>query len=385
MLGKSGPRRQRLEIALQQFAAGRIGHSDVQGTMTIATRPGRPPEITAELRSHSVDLRDIASVLAGEPGPPGTPGETPEQHAQATRIEAEARASPRVLPQAPLDLSNLQRVDLHLAYRAERIQGRFMPLDDLVIHLDVVNGSVALRPISFAVGQGRIFGDISLKPQTQDVVAAGAELRFERLDVSRLMRASRSYQGAGALSGTARIEGNGRSVAAILGSGDGALSLWMAGGDLSTLLVDLAGLRLGSALISALGGSSRSRVDCFVADLALRRGVLSTGTLLLETEDAVTQGEGTVDLRREQLNLRLRTESKRLTIGVLPAPLLISGTLKEPHAAPDPTAKAAQGGLAGALAALPTIQLGIGDDLRCQRLLQGISRPQTSGAGRGRR
>jgi uncharacterized protein involved in outer membrane biogenesis len=360
-------------------ASGRMGRSDVQGTMTIATRPEGRPEITAELHSHSVDLRDITSLLVGEPGPPGTPGETPQQHAQATRIEAQTRASPRVLPQAPLDLSNLKQVDLHLAYNAKRIQGRFMPLDDLAIRLDVVDGAVTLRPLTFGVGRGRISSEVWLTPQTEDMVRGRAELRFERLDVSRLMRASRSYQGAGALSGFARIEGTGRSVAEILGSGNGALSLWMAGGDLSTLLVDLAGLRLGSALLTSMGGSPRTRVECFVADLALRRGILSTGTLLLETEDAVTQGEGAVDLGREQVNVRLRTESKRLTVGVLPAPLLISGTLKDPRAAPDPTARATQGGLAGALAALPTIQLGIGDDARCQSLLGRISRAQTSG------
>ena len=58
------------------------------------------------------------------------------------------------------------------------------------------------------------------------------------------------------------------------------------------------------------------------------------------------------------MEVRLRTQSKRLTIGVLPAPLLISGTLKDPRAAPDPATPAGRGGLAGALAALPTVQLG---------------------------
>src|SRR5690348_9206349 len=99
------------------------------------------------------------------------------------------------------------------------------------------------------------------------------------------MRATRRYQGTGALSGVARLEGNGRSVAEILGSADGAMSLWMAGGDLSTLLVDLAGLRFGSALLSSLGGTARTRVECFVADFGLRHGLLSTRALLVETED----------------------------------------------------------------------------------------------------
>jgi hypothetical protein len=53
------------------------------------------------------------------------------------------------------------------------------------------------------------------------------------------------------------------------------------------------------------------------------------------------------------------TESKRLRAGVLPAPLPVSSSLKKPTAAPDPAAPAGHGGLAGALAALPTMQFDV--------------------------
>ncbi len=303
----------------------------------------------------------------------------------STRMEAEARASPRVLPQAALNFPKLERADVHLLYCAERIQGRSMPLDDLTLRMEVVDGTVTLRPLTFGVGRGRISAEASLTSRAEGAVKALAEVRFERLDVSRLMQASGGHQGAGALNGTARLEGTGRSAAEILGGADGAAFLWMAGGDLSRLLVDLAGLRLGSALLSSLGGgAARAGVECFVADLALRRGVLSTRALLLETEDALTEGEGAVDLGRERVEIRLRTESKRLTVGALPAPLLVSGTLKEPRAAPDPAAPAGRGGLAGALAALPTIQRGIGDDPRCEGLLARIRRGRATGGDAGR-
>ncbi len=100
--------------------AGRVGRSDVEGTMTVAVRPERRPEVTAELRSRAVDLRDIAGLLGGTPGPPGTPGQTPQQHAQATRREAQARASPRLLPDQPLNVPKLKAADAHLVYRAPR-------------------------------------------------------------------------------------------------------------------------------------------------------------------------------------------------------------------------------------------------------------------------
>jgi uncharacterized protein involved in outer membrane biogenesis len=248
--------------------------------------------------------------------------------------------------------------------------------------MEVVDGTVALRPLSFGVGRGRITGDVLLAPGESDAVQAQAEIRFDRLDLARLMQATGSYRGAGALSGTARVVGAGSSIADILGHGDGALTLSMAGGDLSKLLVDLAGLRLGSALLTSLGGQSRTRVECFMADMALRRGVLSSRALLLETEDAVTEGRGIVDLRRERVEIRLWTESKRLTLGVLPVPLLVHGTLKAPNVAPAP-AEGASGGIAGALAALPTIRFGIGDDPRCEGLVHRARRGQATGSDAG--
>jgi len=187
------------------------------------------------------------------------------------------------------------------------------------------------------------------------------------------MLASGGSRGSGALNGAMHLAGTGRSIAEILAGADGAASFWMLGGDLSSLLVDLAGLRLGSALVSALAGSPTTHVECFLADLVLRRGILSTRTLLLDTAAAVTQGTGEVDLSQERIQIRLRTQSKHLTVGVLPTPLLISGTLQEPRAGPDPATPAGRGGLAGALAALPTVQFGIGNAPHCENL---VSQPR---------
>jgi AsmA family protein len=244
-----------------------------------------------------------------------------------------------------------------------------MPFDNLSFGMDLVNGELALHQLNFGIGQGRLSGDLWLTPRTKEALQARSNIQFERVDVGRLLWASGGYRGHGTLNGTIRMQGIGRSVAEILAGADGTVLLWMRDGELSSLLVDLAGLRLGSALLSSLAGSPTTKAECFLADLALQRGVLSTRTLLLETTDAVTEGVGEVDLANERVDIRLRTQSKRLTIGVLPAPLLISGTLKEPRAAPDPATPAGRGGLAGALAALPTVQLGASDGRRCKALL----------------
>jgi AsmA family protein len=160
--------------------AGRVGRSDVGGTLTV-TRGSDRPELTAELRSRSVNLRDIAGLLGGEPGPPGTPGQTPQQQKRAAQVHEQAKASPRLLPDKPLNLPKLRGVDAHLVYHVEQIQGRSMPLDDLTLRMDVVDGTVALRPLSFGVGAGRIVSNVLLTPAADEAVQTQVEVRFERL------------------------------------------------------------------------------------------------------------------------------------------------------------------------------------------------------------
>ena len=68
----------------------------------------------------------------------------------------------------------------------------------------------------------------------------------------------------------------------------------MSGGNLSALLVDLAGLEFGNALLSALGIPQRANLQCFVADFVLGqpRHNWIPRTLILDTSEARVQGAG---------------------------------------------------------------------------------------------
>ena len=73
-----------------------------------------------------------------------------------------AEASPKLLPDAPISLPKLRAADVKLRYRGEHILGRSVPLDNLVANLSIVDGKVALEPVSFGVGRGRIAGTAAL-------------------------------------------------------------------------------------------------------------------------------------------------------------------------------------------------------------------------------
>src|SRR3546814_13759312 len=110
---------------------------------------------------------------------------------------------------------------------------------------------------------------------------------------------------------------HGNSVAAMLGDGDGSLKLFMSGGDISALLVNLAGLDLGNSLISALGLPRRAEMRCMIVDMALHDGQVKTNTLLFATSAANLLGSGSLELNKETVEYKIRTQPKHPNNGLL--------------------------------------------------------------------
>ena len=347
--------------------AGKVGSSDLGGSLGVDTKPKRPV-LSADLQSKMVNLADLAGFIGAEPGD------------GAKKTE---KSTGRVLPSDPISLPRLNVADVHLKYTAHRIEGQRQPLDDMRVEMDIVDGNVSLHPLSFGVGKGQISSDIQLSERDQ-ALAMKANVDFQRVDVSKLMSATGVGQGAGFIGGRAVIDGTGKSLGQILGDANGEIKLYMGpGGNLSALLVDLSGLQFGNALLSALGVPSREQIECLITDVMLTNGNAQSRLTMLDTNDSRIGITGAVNLKSEQMGLTLRTQSKHFSIGSLPTPIGISGTLGAPSIKPD----LEQGGARAAAAVglgvlltpvaglLPTIQFGTGDDHACAGLLQEVKTP----------
>lgn len=363
----SGPR-----VRFQRFS-GRVGGSDLAGDIAVRI-DGPRPYIEADLRSRQVLMSDLAGFVGAPPGDADVTGQTAEQK----RARQQQAASPRVLPQTPINLPKLRGADFDVRYVAGRIQSQDLPFDDLSVHLLIQDGVLRLEPIRFGIGGGAIAARLRLDG-TQEVAALSSDVEFRDVDAARLLSALQ-YRGRGRVDGRVRLDGRGNSVAALLGGGDGRLRLSMAGGDVSALLVNLVGLDFGNALLSALGIPSRAELRCMIADLNLRKGLVSTETLLMDTTEAQVVGSGTVNLADESLDYRVQTEPKTFNIASVAAPIRIGGTLKAPAVRPDAKSLGLRGGAALALglvatplaALAATIQPGTGEDADCQALLRRV-------------
>ena len=360
---------------------GTVGSSDLAGDLTYEPRPQHSeqrPVITATLVSQKIVLADLAGFIGASPGKSAAANETPEQKVARSKQEAK----PTLLPDMPINLPKLRYADFHVRYKGKRIETEKTPLDDISAVLEIVDGKLTLHPLSFGVGSGRIVMNVALDGQ-EDLVHAVADVDFRQVDLRRIMEATRLFKGAGTVGGKGRINTTGNSLKTMLGRGDGELQLFMTGGNLSAILVDLAGIDLGNAVLSLIGVPRRTELRCMIADLGLKDGQIDTRTLLVDTTEANIIGSGAINLTDEQIDYTLKTEPKHRNIISLPAPIRIKGPLKSPRVAPEAKALAVRGGVAVVLgvlltplaALIPTLQLGLGDDNDCVAMLKSVGAP----------
>jgi uncharacterized protein involved in outer membrane biogenesis len=134
----------------------------------------------------------------------------------------------------------------------------------------------------------------------------------------------------GHLNGEARVTGQGKSTAAILGSLRGGVRMNLVGGTISHLAIEAAGLDIAQGLGVLIKGDDALTVQCTVADLAAEQGVLRPRVLVLDTKDSTLWVDGSLSLASEALDLRVAVTPKDFSPMALRTPLHVRGTFANP-------------------------------------------------------
>lgn len=353
--------------------AGKMGSSDIGGTVVIDPHQ-KVPFVEAALHSHRVDIEDLSGFIGGKPGP-----------ATASEKKADAK-DPNVLPDTPIDVPKLNAVNAHVTYKGDRIQNKRVPLDNIDAEVSVQDGAIDLKKLNFAVGKGTLASTATLTPGKGGFTTR-AKFDFRQIDLAHIVSTTTGTPAeGGVIGGNFTLNSTGNSLASLMANGNGGLTLVLdRGGDISALLPEILGLQLGNALLSALGLPSHTQLDCFIADMPLRNGVVDTRTLLLETRETRTLGRGSISFRSNSLDYSLTTRAIHPTILSIPGAFNITGPLKSPTVLPGAeiigrtAAAVGLGFVFPPLALLPTIQLGVGKGSRCEAAVQAVNANPAAG------
>ncbi|MBS1065465.1 AsmA family protein [Gluconobacter kondonii] len=345
-------------IRFQKFE-GHMGSSDIGGDINVNPHQ-KPILVDAALHSHQVDLADLGGFIGAQPG-------------AAKKAEP---ASTRVLPDKAINVPKLNAANVHLTYHGDHIRNKNWPLDNIDTELDIHDGAIDLKHLTFATGTGTISANATLEPTKNAQFHTRFRLDVSRLPLSRIMTSKDMFQGEGTIGGHVTLNSTGNSVATLVENGNGGTTLVLdRGGDVTALLPDLLGLKLGSAILSALGIPDRSKLECLVADLPLKDGIVHTDAMLLQTGTTRTSGTGTVNFHKDTLDYAITTRSIGPQILSLPGAVHIFGPINNPTILPGAeligrvAASVGLGIVFPPAALIPTIQLGVGKGSACEKAI----------------
>ncbi|MGY8523845.1 AsmA family protein [Paracidovorax citrulli] len=355
--------------------SGRVGSSDLSGTLAYTQREPRPL-LSGELVSKQLLFADLAPVVGTESKRDRADPSTPVVKQPADKA----------LPVAPFRTDRWDSIDADVRFTGQRIvRDEDLPITDLRTHIKLQDGVLRLDPLNFGVAGGNLVSTLQLNGK-REPLAATIDMTARRLKLKQLFPDLESMQASvGEINGGAKLSATGNSVAALLGSSNGEARLLIENGTISKFLLEAMGLNVGSVIIAKLFGDKPVQINCGVADFTFTNGMGRARTFVVDTEDAVINASGVVNLASEQLGLTINPDSKGLRLFSLRSPLYVGGTLKNPRVSPDIGVLALRAGGAVALALLapvatvvPLIDVTPEEDSRCGKLLADMRKRPTA-------
>ncbi|HBB6757442.1 TPA: AsmA family protein [Citrobacter amalonaticus] len=357
---------------------GRIGDSDIHGSLTYTT--GKPrPKLEGEVESRQLRLADLGPLIVVDSGK----GTEKAQRSEQKKGEKSVQPADKVLPYDRFETDKWNVMDADVRFKGRRIEhGSSLPVSDLSTHILLQNADLRLQPLKFGLAGGSINANIHLEGDKKPMQGR-ADIQARRLKLKELMPDVELMQKTlGEMSGDAEFRGTGNYVAALLGNSNGNLKLLMNDGLISRNLMEIVGLNVGNFIVGQIFGDDEVRVNCAAANLDIVNGVARPQIFAFDTENALINVTGTASFASEQLDLTIDPESKGIRIITLRSPLYVRGTFKNPQAGVKAGPLIARGAVAAALATLVTpaaallalISPSEGDANQCRTILSQLKK-----------
>ena len=372
---------------------GRFGQSDIAGSAKVLVA-GQRPMVVANLTSNVLDIDDLGPLIGARPGSvkaardaaQGAPdnGKNSTENSVVAGVDAAAAPQPaatsarmRVLPDLPFNTARWSSLDAEVNLAAKTIRrAAALPLENLRVHMLLRDAVVTMDPLDFGVAGGHLNALITLDGRKRPIQAT-ARIKAQKLLIAKLFPASQLNKASiGQVNGVFDLKGSGDSVGRMLATSEGKIGLVAAGGQISRLMMEKAGLHLWEMLQLNLSGDQLIELRCAVADFDVKAGILRPNALVLDTQVTTIMGTGSIDLAREQLDLTLSQKTKNTSPLALRSPIIIRGSFVNPVVGVDKGKLVARalgavtlGLLNPLLALIPLVDPGPGKDSDCAPLL----------------
>lgn len=299
-----------------------IGSSHLRAALTYDARSATPV-LSGTLSGTKLALADLGPTIGGSPKPADA---EPKKKTPGTKV----------IPDREFNLPLLRAMNANVLFDIDDFDlgtSVLEPLKPLRTHLILSGGVLRLEGIDARTADGRVSGMVQLdgsKSQARWIT----NLRWNDVQLDKWLNQKRAANKppylSGKLDGQVRLEGEGNSTAAILGSLRGGLRTQIFDGTISHLAVEAAGLDIAQGLGEFVKGDDPLPIRCSIVDLSADKGVLMPKVMVIDTSDSTLFVNGSVSLASEKLDLRVVTAPNDFTVASLRSPLLVGGTFGDP-------------------------------------------------------
>jgi uncharacterized protein involved in outer membrane biogenesis len=334
--------------------SGTVGSTDMHGYLT-ADVSHDIPDLRGHLSSRTLNFDDLGALLRGG--------------------KSVAETSAYLLPDVPLHTERLRQINGEVDYDADSIRSEDFPLRGLTTHISIQGGVMRLKPLAFGFTTGKLSGALSVDAR-KAVPVTEVDARITDIRIEHFIKSGEKPL-SGVVEARAQLRGSGTSVHKVASSASGVFTAVVPQGEMKKSLAEWLGVNVLSALgLSLSGDQSSTNLRCAVMHFEARDGVLSSQQIVLDTDPTRMDGQGTVNLKDETVNMTLQGKPKHFQFLHLNAPIIMSGKLAAPTLGIDPKPAITQGAIGAGLgllmpfaAVLAFIDPGLTKDANCAGIL----------------
>lgn len=306
---------------------GGFGDSDVAGDVRL--RLGEQPKIWATLTSDSLDADDLLPMLGI--APETDEGDAASAEQQQWREEEEQREE--IFPDREWDLEGLRGTDIVLDYRANSVQARYVPFNDVSLEMVLEGGVMKVDPLQVGLGGGEVSASWNMDAR-QDPLDGDLAVSLEQVNIKDLLRSTEIPEAAenslGTIGGRGNFQYRGHSMQEVMAGLDGTLELAMAQGWLDIITAELMPLNVANALVVALTGEDEQvRLECTYLNFEAEDGIATLEQFFMATEGAHFTAAGAINLENEVMELAFEGHNKEFTIFSANSPVKLEGPLRD--------------------------------------------------------
>lgn len=365
---------------------GKVGSSDIAGRLEYVTGEPRP-KLSGNVRSQQLVFADLAPLIGAD-----------SNAAKKERNADVVQPAGKVLPVEEFKTERWNKLDADVRFSADRIiRDTAFPVSKLSTHLTMENAVLNLQPLEFAMAGGTVRSNIRLDGRGREgpkAIKAQAKVAARGIEIKKLFPKIEELQATvGSINGDANLTAQGNSVASLLAGSNGELKTLINQGQVSKYLLELMGLNVGNIIVTKLFGDKQVKLNCMATDFEVTNGIARTRYFVVDTEEALIEVAGAINLAGEQMDLRIDPKTKALRLFTLRSPLYVRGSFSKPDVSVDKGVLAMKAGGALALAAaapvaalIPLVNTGPGKDSDCGRLLaESREKPKAPPPGKAKR